>query len=83
MHEPYYTPSKVSAAKQIDQLTRQLLRDKVAKLEEHSRTRFYAIWRHPYPDGDPIEQMNARQLKDSIELVDRTLEVAEPLSNGV
>ena len=76
MSQPYFVPEKVSASKQIDAMTRQLLRDKVAALSESSRARFYEIWSHPFPDCDPIEKMSERQLRDSIGLVDRTLEAA-------
>lgn len=76
MNQPYYVAEKVSATNQVDALTRQLLRDKVAMLSESSRARFYAIWSHPYPDCDPIEKMSERQLLQSIGLVDRTLEAA-------
>lgn len=81
MNQPYYVPEKVSAATQVDQLTRQLLRDKVNQLSESSRARFYEIWSHPYPDCDPIEKMTVKQLHGSIGLVDRTLEAAERARN--
>lgn len=77
MSEPYYTPEKVSARDQVDAMTRQLLRDKLAMLAPMSRARFEEIWRHPFPDGDIVAQMSVKQLHQSIGLVDRTLETAE------
>lgn len=76
MSEPYYVPEKVSAADQVDALTRQLLRDKLDMLEPSSRARFEEIWRHPFPEGDIVAQMSVKQLHQSIGLVDRTLEAA-------
>lgn len=75
--EPYFVPEKVSAADQVDALSRQLLRDKLAMLAPTSRARFEEIWRHPFPEGDIVEQMSVKQLHQSIGLVDRTLETAE------
>lgn len=76
MFEPYVN-AKVSPQKQVDELTRQLLRDKLEMLEPKSRDRFIEIWRHPFPEGDIVEQMSQKQLHDSIGLVDRTLQAAE------
>jgi hypothetical protein len=77
MTQPYFVPEKVSAADQVDALTRQLLRDKLALLAPTSRARFEEIWRHPFPEGDIVAQMSVKQLHQSIGLVDRTLEAAE------
>jgi hypothetical protein len=77
MSEPYFVHEKVSAAEQVDAMTRQLLRDKIAMLAPTSRARFEEIWRHPFPEGDIVEQMSVKQLHQSIGLVDRTLEAAE------
>jgi hypothetical protein len=77
MNEPYFVKAKVSPEDQIDNLTRQLLRDKIKLLPISYQIRFNEIWRHRFPNGDIIDQMSHDELYSSIGLVDRTLEAVD------